>query len=165
MSIIGKTAKGTASLFVFLTGRTNLKNTKAHLSESKRLLAAYKDTVVKDRESLSASVDELAYNRDEFAKRFGNLRVVTGLMIIPVFAYFYYMSTSTHLFDLVCRFITAILFFYLYLALSRYLVKLRLAYTVLPKKITEEEGSVTWARFATMVADRPSLLLPVKLDR
>jgi ABC-type siderophore export system fused ATPase/permease subunit len=156
--------KKSAESLVFLTGKTNLKNTKAHLSEAKRIVLAYKDMLVKDRTEDLSTVDAKASEKAEYLKRFRNFRIVTSMILFTAIGYVYYVALSPNLFELVCRLMTAAIFSYLYIALARYMTKLRLAYQVLPGRLSEKEGSITWSKFATMVANKPSLLLPLKLD-
>lgn len=156
--------KKSASFFAILTGTSNLKNTKAHLSEAKRIGLAYKDMLVKNRAEELSPVDAQASDKAEYTKRFRNFRIVTSMMLFAAMAYVFYMVISPNLFELVCRLMTSAILVYLYIALARYMTKLRLAYEALPAQLGEEEGSITWSRFATMVANKPSLLLPLKLD-
>lgn len=157
--------KKSASFFVLLTGNTNLKNTKAHLGEAKKIGLAYKDMLVKNRAEDLKTVDSKATDKIEYTKRFRNFRIVTSMMLLTATAYFYYMTISPNLFELICRTITFGIFAYLYIALARYMTKLRLAYRALPAQLSDKEGSITWSRFATMVANKPSLIFPLKLDR
>jgi hypothetical protein len=164
MGIISKTASGSVSVFSFLFGRHNLRNTKKNLSEVQRIAKAYKDILVKDREGLAADLDDKAIVESEYTKRFKNLRIYTS-MVFLVFAYYIYCTvTAPTVYDLVCKSMTMIILLYLYLALARYMAKLRLAYGALPNKLSEEDGSITWSRFAVLVADKPSWLLPSGLN-
>ena len=164
MGIIRKTARGSLSVFSFLFGSNNLRNTKNNLSEAKRIATAYKDMVVKDREGLTADLDDKALDQAEYTRRFKNLRIYSS-MVFVVFAYYIYCTvTALSVFDLACKAVTMIILLYLYLALARYMTKMRLAYEALPKKLNAEDGSVTWSRFATLVADKPSWLLPSSLN-
>ncbi|MGM3218191.1 hypothetical protein ACSQ5K_26470 [Pseudomonas sp. PhalM4] len=158
MGIIKKTASASVSTFSLLFGRNNLASTKAHIAKAGEVFKAYKDVVRKDR---PRDIDAQAFEEAEYTKRFRTARVLSGTFLLLATAYGYFVLVSPSLFELACRFLTWAILVYMSLALSRFLFKLRLVYNALPEKLSEENGTVTWARYFSEVAEKPSLLLPL----
>lgn len=158
MGIIRKTASASVSTFSSLFGRHNLTATKAHIAKAGDIFNAYKDVIRKDR---PREIDAQAFEEAEYTKRFRTARVLSGVFLLSVPAYGYFLLVSPNLFELACRSVTWTILAYMSLALSRFLFKLRLVYNALPEKLSEEQGAVTWARYFSEVAEKPSLLLPL----